>query len=80
MNISVLCLQVLNGIILQSLELFRKQEVDFLIATDVAARVSIRSKKLIFKILFSVALLFNLLNTVCFDHSRDLTSLVFKQL
>lgn len=51
---SILCLQVLNGIILQSLELFRKQEVDFLIATDVAARVSIRSKQLIFKILFSV--------------------------
>jgi superfamily II DNA/RNA helicase len=27
-------------ILLQALELFRKQEVDFLIATDVAARVS----------------------------------------
>lgn len=34
----------------QSLEVFKKQEVDFLIATDVAARVSTRSKQLIFQI------------------------------
>ncbi|CAH8316841.1 unnamed protein product [Eruca vesicaria subsp. sativa] len=39
MNTSVsLFARTLNRIVLQSLELFRKQEVDFLIATDVAAR------------------------------------------
>uniref|UniRef100_A0A0D3A7K0 RNA helicase n=1 Tax=Brassica oleracea var. oleracea TaxID=109376 RepID=A0A0D3A7K0_BRAOL len=37
-SVSLFARADLNRIVLQSLELFRKQEVDFLIATDVAAR------------------------------------------
>ncbi|CAN6923119.1 unnamed protein product [Brassica oleracea] len=37
-SVSLFARAHLNRIVLQSLELFRKQEVDFLIATDVAAR------------------------------------------
>ena len=43
-SVSLFARADLNRIVLQSLELFRKQEVDFLIATDVAARVSIRNR------------------------------------
>ena len=60
LSLVFLDLQLHPGLIydymLQALELFRKQEVDFLIATDVAARVSgnMRLKTVLFILLDNI--------------------------